>query len=268
MLVTVITPSKNQGAFIEHCLRSVHMQTHGEIEHIILDGMSSDETANVAARYPCTFIQRADSGPAQAINRGLDMAKGDVVCWLNADDAFFSSTTLERVIRIFSEQPEIDMVTGDGYYIDEQGRYLNAIVPVRPGRVCQKWIRRADYILQPATFWRRNQLRLDERLRYCFDWQLWIDSFNSGLNVLYSPQYFALYRIQPDSLTQQDNARRKHEIFRMVRKHSNPAQASWCWAIWRGYQVAELTHWPGLKELISFADKIMDRASHGLICSC
>lgn len=267
MLVTVITPSKNQGRFIDQCLRSVHTQTHREIEHIVLDGMSTDDTANIVGRYPSAFIQRADSGPAQAINHGLEMAKGDIVCWLNADDAFSSHTTLERVISVFSEAPEVDMVTGDGYYIDDEGRYLNPIILRRPDRLCRKWIQRADYILQPATFWRRSHLRLNERLRYCFDWQLWIDSFNAGVNVLYTPQYFALYRLQADSLTQQDTSSRKREIYRLIREQSNLIQAAWCWGAWRGYQVAELTRIRGIKKLVRLADRVIGTVSDGFICS-
>ena len=71
MRVTVITPSKNQGNYIGDCLRSVHGQTHRDIEHIVLDGLSTDATAEVAAQFPCTFLSSKDTGAAQAINRGL-----------------------------------------------------------------------------------------------------------------------------------------------------------------------------------------------------
>jgi glycosyltransferase involved in cell wall biosynthesis len=114
MRVSIITPSKDQGIYIDQCLRSVHGQTHRDIEHVALDGISTDETADVAARYPCKFLQRKDSGPAQAINRGLDIATGDIVSWLNADDAFWSNTTLERVVKTFMEFPEVDVITGNG----------------------------------------------------------------------------------------------------------------------------------------------------------
>jgi|ERR1700739_1079482 len=264
MRVTIITPSRNQGEYIDHCLRSIHEQTHREIEHIVLDGMSTDQTAEVASKYPCTFQQRKDSGPAQAINRGLEMATGDIVCWLNADDAFASNAVLERIARLFSDLPEVDMITGNGYYIDETGRYLNPIVNLRPDRVRLKWIRKHDFILQPATFWRRNHFRLDESQEYCFDWKLWIDCFEAGLNILYMPEYFALYRIQPFSLTQQDTASRKREIYGVVKEgKSNRSQAAWCWAQWKVYELSELLSLPLLKRSATLASKVIGRLSDG-----
>ena len=248
MRVSVITPSKNQGRYIAHCLRSVQEQTHRDVEHIVLDGISNDETAEVAARYPCTFLQGKDSGPAQAINRGLDMVTGDIVCWLNADDAFSSSTALERVVRTFAELPEVDVITGNGYYIDENGKYIQPIIFPRPDRLCLQWIERDCTFLQPATFWRRNQFRLDENLKYCFDWKLWIDFFQASLNVLYVPEYFSLYRLQPSSLTYQDKASRRQEVYRIVQQYNRSrAQAAWCWAVWRSFQLSESLHAPRLK---------------------
>ncbi len=266
MRVSIITPSKNQGEYIDHCLRSIHEQTHREIEHIVLDGMSIDETAKIAVKYPCTFLQREDSGPAQAINRGLDLAAGDIVCWLNADDAFSSITVLERVVRLFTEYPEVDMVTGNGYFIDERGRFVNPIVNLRPDRLRLDWIRKHDFILQPATFWRRNHFRLEESQKYCFDWKLWIDCFEAGLNILYVPEYFALYRLQPSSLTQQNTASRMCEIYTIVNgSTSNRAQAANLWAQWKIFQLSEALHLPYLKKLASLAGRVLDQFSDGVI---
>ena len=266
MRVSVITPSKNQGRYIDHCLRSIHEQTHREIEHIVLDGMSIDETPEVAAKYPCTFLRREDSGPAQAINRGLDMVTGDIVCWLNADDAFASKTVLERVVRLFSEVPEVDIVTGNGYYIDERGRYLNPIFNQRPDRVRLDWIRKHDFILQPATFWRRNRFRLDESQRYCFDWKLWIDFFEAGFNILYVQDYFAFYRIQPNSLTQQNTASRMREIYRVVKEgKNNRTQIAWSWTQWKTYQVSEVLRLPRLKRLVHLVGMVLSKLSDGTI---
>ena len=254
MRVTVITPSKNQGNYLEHCLRSVHSQTHSDIEHIVLDGMSTDNSAEVAARYPCKFFQSKDSGPAQAINRGLDMASGDIVCWLNADDAFWSCTTLERVVNSFVEFPEVDVFTGNGYYVDENGRFLCPICP-QPDRICLRWLKRGDAILQPATFWRRNQFRLDESLHYCFDWKLWIEFLQAGLNLLYLPEYFALYRVHSSSLTYQDSALRMQEIYNMAKLYDrHAAKVAWCWFTWRIYQLAESLSSAKLKRLARAAN--------------
>jgi glycosyltransferase involved in cell wall biosynthesis len=269
MRVTVITPSKNQGKYIDHCLRSVNQQTHREIEHLVMDGMSGDATAEIVARYPNQFFRWIDSGPAQAINRALEMASGDIVCWLNADDAYASNTTLERVVTIFTKFPAVDVITGNGYYIDEEGRYMDPIVVPQPDRLSLPWLKRSDIVLQPATFWRRNGYRLNERLQYGFDWRLWLDFLAGGLKLMYVPEYFALYRIQADSLTQQDSARRREEIYRIVQEngHSN-TQAAWCWLVWRMYGLAERGHCLHVKTAAKRANSLMARLTGGRIVSC
>ncbi|MBB5057282.1 glycosyltransferase involved in cell wall biosynthesis [Granulicella aggregans] len=230
--------------------------------------MSSDETAEIASRFPCTFLQRKDSGPAQAINRGLEMATGDIICWLNADDAFWDPTTLERVVRSFTDLPEVDAITGNGYYIDNHGRFVSPIIASRPDRLSLRWLTRHDTVLQPATFWRRNQFRLDETLRFCFDWKLWIDFFQDGKNILYVAEYFALYRLQPESLTYQDSASRRHEIYGMIKIFSKRRpQIAWCWFIWRAYQLSELLNAPTLKAAARGANEIMKLMSGDRISS-
>lgn len=267
MRISVITPSKNHGQYIEDCLRSVHGQTHREVEHIVIDGMSADSTAEICRRYPCQFVQRSDSGAAQAINRGLDMATGDIVCWLNSDDLFWSKTTLERVAGIFEEHADVDVITGNGYWVSEDCRLLKPIIGL-PDRICAYWLRRNDFILQPATFWRRNRLRLDESLRYCFDWKLWVEFYEAGLNFLYVPEYFARYRMQSASLTFQDSASRKREVYEMVRRYSpRRTQGAWCWAVWKGYQLSETLQSPGLKRFTFKTNAWMSRLTNGSIAS-
>jgi glycosyltransferase involved in cell wall biosynthesis len=266
MLITIITPSKNQGKFIGDCLRSIYGQTHRPIRHLILDGVSTDETASVAGLYPSEFLQQKDSGPAQAINRGLDMAAGEVICWLNADDAFFGPQVLSEVARIFTEHPEVDVLTGDGYYMDEGGRLIRPILPLDPARMTRKWLTRSDIFLQPATFWRRNALRLDETLHYAFDWQLWLDFYDAGLNVLYVRNYWALYRVQPESLTFQDSPLRRKEIFNIIRNYSGSrAQSCWCWMTWKAFELAKVTKSRLPVRCVAFLNYLLNRATDGRI---
>jgi glycosyltransferase involved in cell wall biosynthesis len=267
MRVTVITPTKNQAHYIEDCLRSVHGQTHRDIEHIVLDGMSTDGTAEIVARYPCIFVQKRDSGPAQAINRGLDMAAGDIVCWLNSDDMFWSNTTIARIVDLFMEFSNVDVITGNGYTVDERGKLLLPIVP-RPGRLGLYWMRRLDYMLQPATFWRRNKFRLDEELGYVFDWKLWIEFLQGGLSLLYVPEYFASYRMQASSLTYQDTAARKREVYTLTRRYGpRRAQIAWCWLVWMLYRLSEIMRAPAIKRFAVRLNGILSRATDESIVS-
>ena len=268
MLITIITPSRNQGCFISDCLRSVHGQTHKDIEHIVLDGMSADDTAQIVALYPSMFLQRKDTGPAQAINRGLDMAQGEVVCWLNSDDLFFDQDVLSRVALLFAQHPAIDVITGDGYYMTEAGRLLQPIVPPHPNRMTREWMTRYDMFLQPATFWRRNALRLDESLHFGFDWQLWNDFYRAGMNVLYVPSYLALYRIHGDSLTQQDSPARRHELYNLVCKYSTSrAQAAWCWIVWKAYCADKYLPGDFVKPSLNVMNRIFSKLTAGRITS-
>jgi glycosyltransferase involved in cell wall biosynthesis len=266
MLITIITPSRNQGRYIKDCLESIHGQTHKEIEHIILDGMSTDDTAAVVAPYPSQFIQRKDTGPAQAINRGLDMANGEIVCWLNSDDLFFCPGTLESVVEIFHQHPNVDVVTGDGYYITDAGRLIQPIVPIHPNRMTQEWMKRRDMFLQPATFWRRNSHRLDEQLHFGFDWQLWLEFYRVGLNVLYLPQYLALYRVHPKSLTQQDPPTRRREIYELIAEYGDSKiHAIWCWIMWRAYWLDEYLPGNFMKLIASLVNRALGKLTSGKI---
>ena len=267
-LVSIITPSRNQGKYIRHCLESIYSQSHRNLEHLVLDGMSTDETGTVVKEYGSRFFQEVDSGPAQAINRGLDLAKGDVVCWLNADDAFFGPETLRQVVELFDQHPEIDVVTGNGYYIDDAGKLLQPIIPAHCSHMTREWMNRGDLFLQPATFWRRNSHRLNEKLHYTFDWQLWIDFYRDQLNIVYIPQYFAAYRIQPGSLTQQDRPLRREEIYRIVAKNGDHGlQALWCWIVWKVYIADERMHTEFFRRAIRFANAVLNRITAGRICS-
>jgi glycosyltransferase involved in cell wall biosynthesis len=268
MLITVITPSRNQGCYIGDCLQSIYGQTHKDIEHIVLDGMSTDNTVDVVAQYPSKLIQRKDTGPAQAINRGLDMALGEVVCWLNSDDMFFDANVLASVAELFELHPNLDVVTGDGYYMTEGGIMLQPIVPPHPNRMTKEWMRRYDMFLQPATFWRRNSHRLDETLHYGFDWQLWNEFYRADLSILYVPRYFSLYRIHGNSLTQQDSPARRRELYQLVCKYSGSrVQAFWCWIVWKSYCVDQ--HLPGnlIKPLLDVTNRVLSKLTSGKITS-
>lgn len=268
MLITVVTPSRNQGKYIKDCLESVYSQSHKDFEHLILDGMSTDETAAICKNYPSKFLQQRDSGPAQAINRGMDLATGDVVCWLNADDAFFGIDTLKEVAAIFERFPNVHVVTGCGYYMSENGRLLEPIIPDSGKHVTERWLRRGDYMLQPATFWRRNTTRLDESLHYTFDWRLWLEFYEQDLNVLYMPKYFALYRLQPLSLTQQGTASRKGEIYAFISKFgSSPMQNVWCWIVWKCFRIAELSNLRGIINLVNTIESVLSALTGGRIRS-
>ena len=109
MKFTVITPTYNQAAFIKDTIDSVINQTHKDIEYIIVDNLSDDGTEEIVNRYAerdsrIIYVREADKGQAEAINKGLNRATGDVVCWLNSDDYFYDENVLDNVSKNLTQK--------------------------------------------------------------------------------------------------------------------------------------------------------------------
>lgn len=260
-----------QGEFLPACISSIKSQTYPNFEHLLFDACSTDATLSVLEQhfgtYPLWFVQERDRGPADAINKGLDRARGEIVCWLNADDAFAGPDVLEHAVRALLDSGA-SVVTGDGFHVTRDGERLHPIRNAR-GATDLAILRIRDPILQPATFWRANRFRLDPKLKYTFDWQLWVDMLEAGERFVYVPEVWALNRIHDRSLTQQDSALRRREIAEMVRRNGcGIAQRTWCTAVYRGYAAAEALRAPWLKRVIRKANKGMAVLSRRRVVSC
>ena len=118
---TIITPNYNQGSFLLNNLESVDSQNYDAIEHVVIDGGSTDNSVSILSSFdpmkPLFWISEPDSGQSEAINKGFQIASGDIVAWLNADDFYSSNESLTVVAKVFGERPEIDVVYGRGAYI-------------------------------------------------------------------------------------------------------------------------------------------------------
>lgn len=180
MKITIITPSLNYGLFLGDCLQSVAGQIseipdsedmRHTIEHLVIDGGSTDESAEVAARFPhVLWSQEADSGMSGAINKGFDRAQGDWVMWLNADDRL-KPGALAEVIGLL-ECSTADVVYGDWDFVNEAGDFLRRVK-------CPTWslfvhVHHHCYVGSTAAFYRRSTViaeghRLREDFRYVMD---------------------------------------------------------------------------------------------------
>lgn len=181
--LTVITPSYNQAAFIGQTIESVLTQTYPNLQYLVIDGASSDHTAAVVAPYAdrLTFLSEPDRGQTDAINKGLRLATGEVVCWLNSDD-YFLPGTLEAVGTFFAKNPAALWLTGDCAIVNEAGQPIQEVVQTYKrllrgiGPTASLGLTNA--ICQPATFWRRaahDQLGyLRDDLRYTMDYDWWL----------------------------------------------------------------------------------------------
>ncbi len=183
MLVSVITPSYNQAAFLEDTLRSVLAQDYPHIEYIVVDGGSSDGSRAIISRYAdrlAWWVSEPDGGQAQAINKGMRQARGEVVAWLNSDDVYLPGA-VSRAAAAFQAQPHAGFVFGDALTVDAGGRPLSAL---RFGAWGLDELLRFRIICQPAVFMRRAVFEqvggLDESYQFMLDHQLWLRLAQTG----------------------------------------------------------------------------------------
>ncbi|MBU1616049.1 glycosyltransferase [bacterium] len=178
-LVSVVTPSFNQAEFIEETILSVKNQDYPNIEHIVIDGGSTDGTIDILKKYPhLIWISEPDKGQSDAINKGFRMAKGEIIGWLNSDD-WYEPNVFEAIAKWFIENPDKTMVMGDCKLINDQGRIFSKVVNYERGfeELSRFWIG-GSIPTQPAIFFRRFLLDefgcLDITLHYAMDYDLWM----------------------------------------------------------------------------------------------
>lgn len=228
-LVSIITPSYNQGRFIEETILSIKNQTYPNIEHIICDGGSTDETLDVIRRqegtYNLRWVSERDNGQADAINKGFDMARGDILAWINSDDIYLTTEAVRKVVDAFSAYPAADMVTGDGMYIDHEGRWLYPAPQWKKSRVCYLQLRYSNHLIQPSTFFRRHILqdcRCDTTFHYAFDWDLFL-CITRRYNLLPIDDIIAGFRVHQASKTWVSSTGLVAECREISRRHLGTA---------------------------------------------
>ncbi len=176
-LVSIITPSYNQAAFLAQAIRSVLEQDYPAIEYLLVDGGSTDGSLEIIRGYAdrlTWWISEPDSGQAEAINKGLQRARGEYVAWLNSDDLYLPGA-VSAAVQVLQAEPTVGMVFGNAITIDEQGRQLKRLSFGDWGLVD---LMRFRIICQPAVFMRRSTLEragyLDPSYHYLLDHHLWI----------------------------------------------------------------------------------------------
>jgi len=243
MRVTVVTPSFNKGATLESTIWSVLAQSHDDIEYIIIDGGSTDQTASILKRYEghekvAAIVSEPDRGQADAINKGFRMANGEIVGWINADD-LLSPTAVEAAVRVFRENGNAAISYGDIDVVNGTGETFRQI------RACPKVNRNSllniNYdVYQPGSFYQREAVEkmgyLDESFEYCMDLDLWLKLLQRG-TAHHVGGVVASFRMTPDTKTATGGMAFIAEIHRaLVRYGAKPFGAARRKLYWCGFK--------------------------------
>lgn len=222
--ISVVVPSYNKGRYIEQTLRSIIDQGYPNLELIVIDGGSSDESVEIIRRHAghiAYWVSEPDGGQTQGLIKGFQRATGEIQCWLNADD-LHEPHTLHEVARFFCAHPQARFVYGNWTWMDRDG---NALYYRREmGFYRWLWLYAYDYIPQPAAFWRRDLYEevggLDPRYSLTMD----ADLFARFARVCH-PQHLdrplARFRSYPEQRNQAHRANSDREQYEILCRELN-----------------------------------------------
>lgn len=208
MKLSVVTNAFNQGRFLAAAAESVLSQTGPQVEYFIVDPGSTDETPRVIDRIrerygnSFTLIEQHDDGPADGLNKAFEQASGDWFIYLNADDVFLPGA-FAQAAQAIARHPKAGAVIGNGYLVDEHGRYLRRAISTRFS--ARRFVRGTAFALQQSTFYRAEAFRevggfnLDNRTSW--DAEILVDMDRAGFELVNASGYWSLFRMQPDSIT-------------------------------------------------------------------
>ena len=228
-LVSIITPSFNQGCFIEDTIKSVLNQTYKNIEYIVVDGQSTDETLAILDKYSdrLRYFSERDDGQADAINKGIRKSNGQFLCYLNSDDTL-EPTAVSHLVSYLLANPHVDVVYGDANYIDKNNKIIE------PYYTCEWDFERFKghcFICQPATMWKRTVIEIygdfDKSLKYIMDYEYWLRIAHHGGTIRYLPMTLANSRLYKETKTKSGREYIFKEIFCVTKKIFGKTSIHW-----------------------------------------
>ncbi len=200
-LVSIITPSYNQAAYLENTLNSVLAQDYPRMEYLVVDGASSDGSVEIIQRYAhhlAWWVSEKDGGQGEAINKGFQHAGGDIIAWLNSDDIYLPGA-VRQAVDVLQAGPQVGLVFGDAITIDPSGRPLNRL---SFGDWGLEELAHFRIICQPAVFMRRSVLDqaglLDPSYHFLLDHHLWIRMAMEA-KIQHVPELWAAARWHPQA---------------------------------------------------------------------
>jgi glycosyltransferase involved in cell wall biosynthesis len=222
--VSIVTPAYNQAEFLRDTIESVLSQDYPNIEYVVLDDGSTDETPRILADYRerFTWETHKNMGQTATINKGWGMTGGDIITWLNSDDTFYDPTCVRRAVEYLLEHPEIGIVFGDSMYTEADGTELE---PTRPivDFTYEKMVSTCENsISQPSAFIRREIVDkvgdLDSKYYYFMDWDFWL---RAGIyyRIEHIDAIWSTYRLHAESKTVAQSKKAAPELEYMYKKY-------------------------------------------------
>ncbi|MFN8535553.1 MAG: glycosyltransferase family 2 protein [Dehalococcoidia bacterium] len=230
--ISIVTPSFNQASFLEETMRSVLQQDYPALEYLVLDGGSTDGSADLLTRYAPNLqyaVSAPDGGQTEAINTGLARSSGEIVAYLNSDDLYCPGA-LQEVARVFSAQPDLDILYGERILLIDENSALIGID--RAPSFSIERLLRGDFIFQPTTFMRRRVIEragpFDPSLRYVMDYEFFLRAALAGCRFeRYDGPPLAAFRLHSQSKTLSKATQGLQEELAMLDKvFASPALSS------------------------------------------
>ena len=209
--ITIVTPALNGEATIADTLESVARQGYPNLQHLVMDGASTDRTVEIARGFPHVEVHsEPDRGLSDALNKGLGLARGDLVGWLNADD-ISAPGALERVGRAFAERPDAPLVTGLCRIVGGDGREIRRPITAYKNFLLRRYSYRLyltqNFISSPASFMNRRTLErvggFDERFRLSMDYDMFLRLLKHGDPIVID-EYLASFRMDAGTLSMEN----------------------------------------------------------------
>ncbi|WP_420154021.1 glycosyltransferase family 2 protein [Siphonobacter sp.] len=221
--ITIVTPSYNQGAFIEETIVSVLDQQYPNLEYLIIDGGSTDESVEIIRRYSkyLSFWESTpDRGQSHAINKGFVRSTGAILGWLNSDDLYMPGT----LVQIHTYLQEADLVFGNCWHLQEKQSETESLRSDVTEKMQRVSLANEDYIIQPSTFWTRRAWEqtgpLREDLHFAFDWEWFLRAEQQKLKFQYVEDCWSVYRLHESHKTGTGGSVRQEEILHIYEQYA------------------------------------------------
>jgi glycosyltransferase involved in cell wall biosynthesis len=227
-LVTIVTPSYNMGGYLPETIESVFSQDYPQIEYLVMDGGSTDDTLGVLDRNKgrLHYSSAPDRGPSDAVYKGFRQARGEILAWICADDTYLPGA-VRTAAEYLQAHPDVDVVYGEGWWTDSAGAVIGRY-PTLPFDA--RTLERDCFICQPAAFIRASSYRrceLDPTVNISYDYDLWIRMAKAGFRFALLPQYLATSRIHAGSLTIHQRKRVFHSSMSLLQRHYGYVPLQW-----------------------------------------